>query len=389
MQDNIFDTSSATDEELDTLFGGEDIPTPPGSSEPIKKENNKSEDKPKDEVDEQKSTVSEAIVEEELDELFVKDDSEDEDEVTQTSSNKKQSKKDVSKQINYKGIIDYLVESGKLSEFEGREDLQEVSEEQYTSILDQQIDYLAENRYKEKINSTGDIGKTIIEYTKNGGNPQEIVNLFKEQRNIQSVDISTEEGQEEVIRAYLEFQGEEESDIDDFIETAKDKGTEYFKKVAEKRHSKLLEINKEQIENTLKEQEFHRKQYEENVQLFNNTLRTTIHKNEDFSQSEKKQLEKFILSHDYQSKDGRKVTGLHAKLVEVNNNPEKLIKLAAFLNDPEKFEKKIENKTKKEEATKTFKFINASQDLKHKKDSASPEVTTSKSLSPFEIKFKN
>lgn len=388
---NPFEVTSTTEEEIDSLFGGEDIPAPPGSEkkEPAKEEKPKKSNKSEtdDEDSPEKGEEASSITEEEVEDLF-NEVSDDDDDVQRTSKSKVD-KSQVKNQVNYKAIVDYLVESGKFNEFEGREDLEEISEEDYTTILQKQIEYQVENRYREVIDSTGDVGKYIIEYTKNGGNPQDIVSLFREQRDIQSLDISTEDGQEEAIRAYLEFQGEEDSDIEDFIETAKDKGKEYFKSVAEKRHKKLLEINKQQIDASIEEQKEYKRQQEENAKQFNSNVRSLIHKNENLSQGEKKQLEKFMLSHDVQTKDGRRYTGLYAKLIEFNNDPEKLIKLANFLNDPEKFEKKIEKKAEKSAAVKTFNFVNSSQGFKHKKDSAFPEESKSKSVNPFEtLKFK-
>lgn len=383
---NPFEVTSATEEEIDTLFGGEDLPAPPGSEK--QEEPKKQEEKPKksnksEVVDDepQKEEEPSTIKEEDVEDLFDEDGDDD--------SQPAKKKENVKNEINYKAHVDYLVETGKFLDFEGREDLEEISEEDYKLILEKQIEYQVENRYKETLDSVGDVGKYIIEYTKNGGNPQDIVSLFREQRDIQSLDISTEEGQEEAIRAYLEFQGEDESDINDFIETAKDKGKEYFKSLAEKRHKKLLEINKEQIESAIEEQKEYKRQQEENIKQFNSTVRSLIHKNENLSQSEKKQLEKFMLSHDWQTRDGKRVTGLYAKLIEFNNDPEKLIKLANFLNDPEKFEKKIEKKAEKEAAKKTFNLVNSSQSLKHKKDSVFPDESKSRNVNPFEIlKFK-
>lgn len=384
---NPFEVSSTTEEEIDSLFGGEDLPAPPGSE---KQEELKKQEKPKSNksevVDDNplKEEEPSTIKEEEVEDLF--DDDEDNEDEKNTPAKKKEN---VKNEINYKAHVDYLVETGKFLDFEGREDLKEISEEDYKLILEKQIDFQVENKYKETLDSTGDVGKYIIEYTKNGGNAQDIISLFREQRDIKFLDISTPEGQEEAIRAYLEFQGEDDSDINDFIETAKDKGEDYFKSIAEKRHKKLLEINKEQIEAAVEEQKEYKRQQEENVKQFNSNVRSLIHKNENLSQTEKKQLEKFMLSHDWQTREGKKVTGLYAKLIEFNSDPEKLIKLANFLNDPEKFEKKIEKKAEKEAAKKTFNLVNASQAFKHKKDSAFPEEAKARSVNPFEtLKFK-
>lgn len=386
MNSPFIESSSVEDDELSVLFGEEVIPTPENLKKEPEEKPTKKSDSPSDTNLVEEEAIDASINPDDLDELL--DEVEDlEDEPSEKP--KKKVTKAKGDEINYKAHVDYLISTGKWKDWEGREDLDNISEEDYTKLIELQDEARLKERFDEEISTVGDVGKYIIEYTKNGGKAEDIVSLFREQRDIQSLDLTSPEDQEEAIRAYLEFQGETEEDIKDAIETAKDKGSDYFENLAKKRHQRLLDINRQEIEQSIENQKELRKRQEESVKQFNSSIKNNIYKSEDLTDSEKKQLEKFMLSYDYQLQDGKKVTSLYAKILEIQQDPSKLIKLAQFVSDMGKYEQKVAKKVEKEVTKKTFNFINSSQDMKHKKDSISPDVEKSKSINPFEqIKFK-
>lgn len=391
MNSPFIESTSVDDNEMAVLFGEEVIPTPNNlkQEQPEEKETKpkKSDNSPNPEIQEEE-VVDINIAPEDFDSLL--EEIEDTDESEEVVENKKPTKKQVANQINYKAHVDYLISTGKWKDWEGREELEAVSEEDYTKLIELQDEARVKEKFNEELDTVGDVGKYIIEYTKNGGKAENLISLFREQRDIQNLDLATPEDQEEVIRAYLEFQDESEEDIKDFIDTAKDKGSEYFENLAKRRHQKLLEINKQEIDATLEEQKSLRKRQEETVKQFNTSIKNNIYKSEDLTDSEKKQIDKFMLSYDYQLPDGKKVTSLYAKILEIQQDPQKLIKLAQFVSDMGKFEQKIANKVEKKVTEKTFNFINSSQNLKHKKDTLSPDVERTKAINPFDnLKFKS
>jgi hypothetical protein len=47
--------------------------------------------------------------------------------------------------------------------------------------------------FEELLDSTGVYGKAIIGHIKNGGNPDEIIDIFKEQKALQSLDLQVKQ----------------------------------------------------------------------------------------------------------------------------------------------------------------------------------------------------
>jgi hypothetical protein len=59
-----------------------------------------------------------------------------------------------------------------------------------------------EGMFGELVDSTGPFGKAIIDFVKNGGNPDEIIDLFKEQKQVESISIENADGQKDIIKHY-------------------------------------------------------------------------------------------------------------------------------------------------------------------------------------------
>jgi len=385
------------DESIEELFSDSDSPEFTPTAENLNPQNqnpkptvpkpSKKEEKAVD-LEEEEEEAPIEITEEDKEELF------DEPEEDLEDKTKKSTPSDKSKTktppVNYKATLDYLVEQGIWQDFEERESLEEITEEQYVAIMEQQDAVRIQNLFNEKIEKTGNIGKAIIQHIENGGNPQDIINLFRERRSIENLNLKDADDQEAAIRAYMEYMDEDDDDIEDFITTAKDKGSEYFASLAEKRYKKLLDINASQVNSTIKEQEEYKNHQKALKQKFDETIRQTINKAEDFTATEKREIEKFLLQTPYKLENGTPVTGFYAKMLEIQKDPIKYIKLAKFVSDIDAYEKKISKKAEKETIKKTFNFINSSQSEKTTKTSLMPEEdNTRRNKNPFEIVFKN
>lgn len=389
------------DDDFDTLFGGESSTTPKEEKEEIPAPKKKLENLEKEEEGEENQADSEKddknpkteISEDDEEILFPSEDSEEDSEENSSTGNKKVNKKpsskDVAKSIDYKAVVDYMVESGKWADFEGREELEEIDEEGFLQIQEQQDDYRVQSKFSEKLDKVGEVGKAILKYEENGGNPEDLIAAYRERRDLSSVDLEDVDNQEEIIRAYYENQGEDSDWIDDYIETVKDKGLDVLKKDAEKKHSKLLELNKAEIAEMQKNQEEFKRNQEENRKAFETNIRTAIHKNEELSNAEKKDIEKFLLKYDVKLKDGRVVNSFFAKMLEIQADPLKYIELAKFVQNIDKYKEKVQTKTKNETLKKTWKFLKESEKELGGKGSILPDETKAKRKDPFSLTFKN
>lgn len=380
------------DDQLDLLFG-ETAPKETFKAEDLtaaKKDEPKEDTKPKKPSSEKQEETPEVteIAEEDEEALFG---AKDEEKVEIPKAGKKLSeaeKKKEAESLNFKNLVDHLVESGKWVDFEGREEMDEIPEEDFYKISEQQDEFRVNSKFNDVLDKTGDYGKAIIEFEKNGGNPSELLDLFREQRDIQNVDLASADGQEEVIKAYYEAQGEDEEWIQDYVDSLKDRGDEAFKKDAEKKHAKLLEVNKQEIAQTQAKQLEFKKNQEEAQKLFQTNIRKSIHTTEDWSNSEKKDLEKFLLNYDRKLQDGRVVNGLFLKMLEVQQDPAKYIKFAKFVQDMDKYEEKVKTKAATETTKKQWKLIKDSEGEGYKKASMLPEESRTKKQDAFSLTFK-
>ena len=55
----------------------------------------------------------------------------------------------------------------------------------------------------EVLQSFGPYGREIATFSENGGNPDDLIDIFKEEQRVQGVDITTEDGQKEMVFQYL------------------------------------------------------------------------------------------------------------------------------------------------------------------------------------------
>lgn len=376
------------DEQLDTLF-----PNDPGSfkaddliAAQKKEEKKPTEAKESQQFQEKKDENQDPpeMTEEDENELFLVEKEEKEEE---TKPKKKVSKEDKEKEassLNFKNLVDHFIESGKWVDFEGREEIEEISEEDFLKISEQQDEY----RLNQKYQNVGDYGKAIIDYEKNGGNPSNLIEIFRERRDLQNINLNDEDSQEEVIRAFYENQGEDDEWINEYIATQKDKGGDLFKKDAEKKHARLLEANKAEQKELEERQSQIKKEQEESQKAFHSTIRKSIHSKEDWSNAEKKDLEKFLLSYDKKLQDGRSVNGLFLKMIEIQQDPAKYIEFAKFIQDMDKYKQKVEKKAATETAKRDWKLIKDSEGEGYKKSTVLPDQISAKKRDPFSITFK-
>lgn len=253
-----------------------------------------------------------------------------------------------------KNTVEYLIEKGIWADWDGRKDL-DVTEEVYAELASQQNQNLAYEIVDELVNSTGVYGKAIINHIKAGGNPDEIIDIFKEQKAIEQIDTSTETGKQVLIEKYykdvLGWKTEKvEKTIkrlisDNEIESEFSDAQEHFKK-----------HHKEQLDNTEKATKEKEKIEVERKQTFISNIGKALDQ-EELSSKEKSLISESILKFKHELSDGKKVNDFYLKFAEMQSDPKSYIKLVRFVMDPENFEKQIRTKEETKAAVKNFNFI--------------------------------
>lgn len=281
-----------------------------------------------------------------------------------------------------KSTVDYLVENGLWQDFEGREDM-EFDEETYAKLAAEQDKIRVQGMFDEMIDSTGPFGKAIIDFVKSGGNPDEIIDLFKEQKAVEAISTDSVDGQKTLIKQYytdvmgwkpekaekyisnLVLSNELENEADE----VKELYSSFYKKEADR-------LNQEQ-------QEFANKQ-KEAEQAFEANIKNTVKARKDLNPSEKKMVEEYLLSYDQRLPNGQMVNKFYVNFAKMQANPEDYIDLVMFVMDKNKFVQKVAKTEETKATAKAFSFIKGNGAVSTKKGTSYDSMKKKEKVSGFD-----
>lgn len=296
------------------------------------------------------------------------DDTEEEEEEVETSEDdepaapKNEDDEDEEVEISFKPLVEALAEKGILNY--NTEDEFEDSDEGLENVIINTIK-AGIQEYKETL---PEVVKELTDFIELGGDIGSYLQAKSNITTLENFDISSEENQEKVVRAFLKTQEYTEDEVDEAIKDYQDslmldkeakRALTKLKKIAEKEESELL-TRQEELE---AEQ---RKQYTEYV----STLKETISKSDNIAGLKLNERDKKAFS-EYLTKVDRNGKTDYAKDLEkdyMNNS----IALAYFkfknfnFSDIEKkVEKKVTKDIKSKMFSKTTKTIKSSNRTPH------------------------
>lgn len=187
--------------------------------------------------------------------------------------------------------------------------------------------------------------KEIIDLIARNGNPNELIKLHREYiEPLSQMDITTEEGQEQVLVEYYTQKETDPNDIDLTLEALRNKGlTEdraiKAKEVLETEFKRQVELAKDRAEQEIKNIEKAHKEFSKNlVETFKS--KQGITKDVQISK-----LKKFATEY-VEDAGGNKsrLTAMDAEYTKQRNNPEQAAELALFFYDREEFLKVVSKK---------------------------------------------
>lgn len=273
-----------------------------------------------------------------------------EDKSKGTPKSTKQSALPAETELNYEAIYQDMVANGIWDEVE-IPDGTEWNKDTFIEI--QKLQTTA--KYEDLLSRTGTYGKAIIEYEQNGGNPSELLDLFREQRDVREFDTSDSEGQEIFLRSYLEAQGYSEKSIDRTINLLKDQGGDVLKEEAEEKKAIWDEQYREVIENKQKEQALYQKQMREAMANFEKNITETLTTDPDATPKDRKELHNYMLNYS-QNYNGKQVSQFYIDMAEVQKDPKNYVELAKFVKGLKNGEyvNKVAAKAKKEATVSSY-----------------------------------
>jgi hypothetical protein len=281
-----------------------------------------------------------------------------------------------------KHTVDYLVEQGAWEDFEGREEM-ELDEEAYAKLVMEQDKRRVQGMFEELVDSTGPFGKAIIDYVKNGGNPDEIIDLFKEQKQIDSININTLEGQKEIIKHYYtEVMGWKLEKAEKYISNLV--LSDELEAEAQEVKENISTFYQKETQRLNQEREAFAKRQEEAEQAFESNIRSAVKERKDLTSSERKTVEDYLLRYDQKLPNGNMVNKFYVNFAKMQANPADYIDLVLFVMDKQKFVQKVATKEKTEAAASAFKFIKGNGAVSAKKGSSYEQIRKNDKVTGFD-----
>lgn len=263
-------------------------------------------------------------------------------------------------EVDYQAIYQNMVDEGVWEEVE----VPEGTDWDKKLFLDvQKLQTTA--KYEDLLSRTGDYGKAIIQYEQDGGNPSELISLFREQKEVKEYDISTPEGSEEFLNAFYSSQGSSEKSVERTIKSLRDQGGSVIQEEAEEKKAIWDNQYKEEIEERKREQALYAKQLQDAQRNFHSTMTSTISSDTQVTPKERKDLQSYMLDYS-KSFRGQQVSQFYIDMAEVQKDPKNYVELAKFVKGLKtgEYTKKVEDRVKKEVSASSFLKIKNGATLK-------------------------
>ncbi len=251
--------------------------------------------------------------------------------------------------------VDYLVKQGLWVDFEGREDLK-VTPEVYEQLIVAQDKLRLSAQFEELVDRTGTYGKAIIAHIEQGGNPDEIIDIFKEQKALEALPVTTESDKQVVIEKYYkDILGWKDDKIAKHVKRviADDEVETEFKDVKEL-YDKHFQ---DQLEATDREAKLQQAKATQRQEEFKSSIKTALQKEDTLTPQERKVIEDSILNFKHDIGGGQRVNDFYIKFAEIQKDPAKYIQLVRFVMDPENYAKAIKQQAETKVTKKVFEFI--------------------------------
>ena len=302
------------------------------------------------------------------------DEEEDEDEETQKAPGK-----------ILKRTVDFMVEKGIWADFKGREELTEIDADTYAHLATQQDRYRVEKVLDEMIDETGPAGKAIINHIRNGGDPEEVIDIFKERKAIESIDIANEAGQRQVVTMQLESIGWKPEKIAKHIKRLEDDNE--LEDEAKEAQELLKKNNEKNLNEVNKRAALEKKQREDDDRAYMQSLENTLNKRTDLTKEERSLIKKNLLEYNVTLPGStQKVNQFYLAFAKMQKDPNEYIDLVQFVLDKKKYLEKQGVVKKNKTVDEKFDFMKSSN-KGTKTGTRSAEVTRRDSKKVTELDF--
>lgn len=288
-----------------------------------------------------------------------------------------------------KARVDFLVKKGEWLDFEGREDV-EWDEDTFAEVELKQREAQKEQMREELLDSFGPYGREIADYAANGGDPEDLIDIFKEQQRVENLSIDDEESQKAVVLKYAtEFQNMKperakkyvdgliaDKELEDAAAEAKENMEEDLKAQAKALKDEQDETKRLATEKT-----------KQNLEKFAKDVNTVLNLREDIPADEKRDLLKVLTKFDKKLQNGTPVNDFYFKFAEFRKDLPNYIELVRLVLNPKKYLKSVKNTGKTEASEKDFNLLRTANKSKKLKSSQAKKNDDGEKKSTFKLLY--
>lgn len=237
----------------------------------------------------------------------------------------------------FKTLASELKEQGIFQNVEIPEDKEELTEEEFFTLQDEEIESRVNETFEAFAEEMDDDGKAFIKFKKNGGNTLDFISVYVDSPvpdfGGKEFDASNETHRKVVLETYLTLVEKlDDEELSDRLSYLKENGKD--KAISEKYYNKLVDIDAKQKEALLKQAEDNAKEREENSKKFNKTLSEALNKVDSvgkfkITKEDKKKLVDLITKPTVKVAKNKYIPSFHNKLGTIlkAGTPEALNKL--------------------------------------------------------------
>lgn len=247
----------------------------------------------------------------------------------------------------------YMVESGKLFPFDDDKSLDDYTEQDWKDLWDANMNDMANGSVnqvmKEDFENLSPEAQMLIDYERNGGkDSKSMMFAILNAKQTYDLDITTPEGQRDVVRAYYTKKRifKDASSLERELDRIEDAGD--MKEKAEEFKPMLQEIQNNEIERQMAEQERNKQILQKQLQAYNDSIYKTLDTDNlngiHITKKIKNMLYQGLTSNNYQTMKGTR-TNLLYHLIEENQyrnpNHSLIAEVTWLLADPQGYKQAV------------------------------------------------
>lgn len=275
----------------------------------------------------------------------------------------------VSHGLNGKSILDKMVKRGIIDDIGDMEitvddkpvDLSSVTDEdEILDIVEGIVKSQRENLLKDKVDtsSMSDLMRRMIEVDKAGGDVASLLDAYRKlQEPVDNADLTTREGQLEIIRHYYKTLGMSDEDIKDNMELMEGKDDDYVEAKARKFDSVIKDRMGDLVEREKERAEKRKKEVMEMMRAYKKGLRSAVSARFQLSDNMVSKAVDFVTK--AIDKDGR--VGIDVAYTNAIKDPSTAADLVLFLMNRDEYLKQVTNKSNMEVKRNVIKLVSSSK----------------------------